>query len=167
MSRAVIEIKNLTIGYGERHVLSNVNATIQTGEIVGIIGRNGAGKSTLLKTIRGILPKHSGEVLFFHKKLEDYHEKELACNVRLMFQPSEEGAVSGAKMMVDNGVMDGAECVVCTHCEPTIHSGHVGIFSGDYMAACIPMEIRFHGKSAHATLPENGIHSLEYFIGSP
>ena len=92
------------------------------------------------------------------------HEKELACNVRLMFQPSEEGAVSGAKMMVDNGVMDGAECVVCTHCEPTIHSGHVGIFSGDYMAACIPMEIRFHGKSAHATLPENGIHSLDMAV---
>lgn len=92
------------------------------------------------------------------------HEDELRCNVRLMFQPSEEGAVSGAKMMVDNGVMDGVACVVCTHCEPTIHSGHVGIFAGDYMAACIPMEIRFHGKSAHATLPQNGIHALDMAV---
>lgn len=91
MSQAVIEIKNLTIGYGERHVVSNVNATIQTGEIVGIIGRNGAGKSTLLKTIRGILPKHSGEVLFFDKKLEDYHEKELACKVAYLQQHVEVG----------------------------------------------------------------------------
>ncbi len=92
------------------------------------------------------------------------HEEELTCNVRLMFQPSEEGAVSGAKMMVDNGVMEGVECVVCTHCEPTIHSGHVGIFAGDYMAACIPMELRFHGKSAHATLPQNGVHALDMAV---
>ena len=91
MSRAVIEIKNLTIGYGERHVVSNVNASISEGEIVGIIGRNGAGKSTLLKTIRGILPKHSGEVLFFDKKLEDYHEKELACKVAYLQQHVEVG----------------------------------------------------------------------------
>lgn len=91
MSQAVIEIKNLTIGYGERHVVSDVNASISEGEIVGIIGRNGAGKSTLLKTIRGILPKHSGEVLFFDKKLEDYHEKELACKVAYLQQHVEVG----------------------------------------------------------------------------
>lgn len=92
------------------------------------------------------------------------HERELNCNVRLMFQPSEEGAVSGAKMMVDNGVMDGVDAVVCTHCEPTLPSGSVGIYSGDYMAACIPMEIRFHGRSAHATLPQNGIHALDMAV---
>lgn len=91
MSENVIELKNLTIGYGERHVLSCVNASIHPGEIVGIIGRNGAGKSTLLKTIRGILPKHSGEVLFFGKVLEAYHEKELACKVAYLQQHVEVG----------------------------------------------------------------------------
>lgn len=91
MSDGVIELKNLTIGYGERHVVSDVNASIFEGEIVGIIGRNGAGKSTLLKTIRGLLPKHSGEVLFFDKKLEDYHEKELACKVAYLQQHVEVG----------------------------------------------------------------------------
>ena len=91
MSDGVIELKNLTIGYGERHVLSDVNATIKTGEIVGIIGRNGAGKSTLLKTIRGILPKHSGEVTYLGKKLEEYHEKELACKVAYLQQHVEVG----------------------------------------------------------------------------
>lgn len=91
MSRAVIEIKNLTIGYGERHVVSDVNASIHEGEIVGIIGRNGAGKSTLLKTIRGLLPKHSGEVTYLGKKLEEYHEKELACKVAYLQQHVEVG----------------------------------------------------------------------------
>ena len=91
MSQAVIEIKNLTIGYGERHVVSEVNASIHEGEIVGIIGRNGAGKSTLLKTIRGLLPKHSGEVTYLGKKLEEYHEKELACKVAYLQQHVEVG----------------------------------------------------------------------------
>ncbi|MBR5487664.1 MAG: ABC transporter ATP-binding protein, partial [Phascolarctobacterium sp.] len=91
MSQAVIEIKNLTIGYGERHVVSDVNASIHEGEIVGVIGRNGAGKSTLLKTIRGLLPKHSGEVTYLGKKLEEYHEKELACKVAYLQQHVEVG----------------------------------------------------------------------------
>ena len=91
MSQAVIEIKNLTIGYGERHVVSNVNASISEGEIVGIIGRNGAGKSTLLKTIRGLLPKHSGEVTYLGKKLEEYNEKEFACKVAYLQQHVEVG----------------------------------------------------------------------------
>ena len=91
MSQAVIEIKNLTIGYGERHVVSDVNASIHEGEIVGIIGRNGAGKSTLLKTIRGLLPKHSGELTYLGKKLEEYNEKELACKVAYLQQHVEVG----------------------------------------------------------------------------
>lgn len=65
MSDTIIELKNLSIGYGNKKVLQNVNTKINIGEIVGIIGGNGAGKSTLLKTIRGLLPKQSGEVLYF------------------------------------------------------------------------------------------------------
>ena len=56
MSDTIIELKNLSIGYGNKKVLQNVNTKINIGEIVGIIGCNGAGKSTLLKTIRGLLP---------------------------------------------------------------------------------------------------------------
>lgn len=92
------------------------------------------------------------------------HEDKLSCNVRLFFQPSEEGAVSGAKMMVDNGAMEGVSCAICTHCEPTVPTGKVGLCIGDSMAACIPMELRFHGKSAHATLPHQGIHALDMAV---
>lgn len=64
MSEAVLSVNHLSIGYGSRCVISDASFTIGKGELVGIIGCNGAGKSTLLKTIRGMLPKQSGEVLF-------------------------------------------------------------------------------------------------------
>ena len=91
MSDTVIEIKNLSIGYENKVVISDVNAAIKQGEIVGIIGCNGAGKSTFLKTIRGLLPKKSGEVLYFGKPLEEYDDKELACRVAYFQQHVEVG----------------------------------------------------------------------------
>ena len=72
MSEAVLRVNHLSIGYGSRCVISDASFTIGKGELVGIIGCNGAGKSTLLKTIRGMLPKQSGEVLFFDKPMEEY-----------------------------------------------------------------------------------------------
>ena len=91
MSDTIIELKNLSIGYGNKKVLQNVNTKINIGEIVGIIGCNGAGKSTLLKTIRGLLPKQSGEVLYFGCNLESFSEKELAREIAYVQQSVEVG----------------------------------------------------------------------------
>lgn len=91
MTETIIELKNLSIGYGNKSVLQDVNAKINKGEIVGIIGCNGAGKSTLLKTIRGLLPKQSGEILYFERNLESFSEKELAREVAYLQQNVEVG----------------------------------------------------------------------------
>lgn len=88
-------------------------------------------------------------------------ENSLPCKVRLIFQPSEEGAVSGAKMMVENGVMEGVEHIICTHCDNALESGTIGVGLGDYMAACVPLSIKFYGRSAHATLPGEGVDAIE------
>ena len=102
---------------------------------------------------------HTAILLAVAKYLKE-NEKDLPCKVRLIFQPSEEGAVSGAKMLVDNGVMNGVEHILCTHCENALETGNIGICYGDYMAACIPTTIRFHGRTSHATLPEYGIDAV-------
>ena len=81
MTETIIELRDLSIGYGNKKVLQNINAKINKGEIVGIIGCNGAGKSTLLKTIRGLLSKQSGDILYFGRNLESFAEKELAREV--------------------------------------------------------------------------------------
>ena len=93
-------------------------------------------------------------------------EERLACRVRLIFQPSEECNESGAKMMVDNGVMEGVDHILCTHCENTLESGMIGICAGDYMAACVPLRIRFFGKTAHATLRSEGADALAMAVSA-
>ncbi len=59
----MIEIKNVTAGYGKKTVLQNVSLTACEGKTMAIIGPNGSGKSTLLKVIAGILPTTSGTVV--------------------------------------------------------------------------------------------------------
>ena len=59
----MIEIKNLTVGYGERAVLQKTSAVFEKGMLTSVIGTNGCGKSTLLKTLAGILPFSEGEIL--------------------------------------------------------------------------------------------------------
>jgi energy-coupling factor transport system ATP-binding protein len=58
----IIEVKNLSVAYGQHRALKAINASVSTHEIVAIMGRNGAGKSSLLKSIAGISTLSSGEV---------------------------------------------------------------------------------------------------------
>lgn len=59
-----LQITNLTKSYGETIILDNVNLSIDSGEIVGLLGRNGAGKSTLMKCIVGLVRKDYGKIKF-------------------------------------------------------------------------------------------------------
>ena len=63
MKVKVLEIKSLNTFYGERHILRDVDLTVNTGEMVCLIGRNGVGKTTLLKSLIGLLKPKSGEIL--------------------------------------------------------------------------------------------------------
>ena len=65
----MLKIKNLESGYGGLKVLKKVTMHIGAGEIVTIIGANGAGKTTLLRTVSGLIPARSGEILFDMKEI--------------------------------------------------------------------------------------------------
>lgn len=99
---------------------------------------------------------HTAILLAVAKYLKE-RESQLRCKVRLIFQSAEECAISGAKMMVDLGVMKNVDQVLCAHCDNTIPTGFIGICPGDYMAACVPLTITFLGKTSHATLPQFGV----------
>jgi len=62
-AKPVIQVKDLTIGYGDNIVLKNVDFEILTGEIFTILGGSGCGKSTLLKHMIGLLQPLGGSVL--------------------------------------------------------------------------------------------------------
>lgn len=59
----MIELQHLTVGYGERAVLSDINLSLPAGQMVCLLGSNGVGKSTLLRTLAGFLPPLSGKVM--------------------------------------------------------------------------------------------------------
>ena len=60
----MLNISGLVAGYGKVPALHEVDITVNSGEIVTIIGSNGAGKSTLLKTISGLVKVMSGKIEF-------------------------------------------------------------------------------------------------------
>jgi branched-chain amino acid transport system ATP-binding protein len=59
----LLDVKDLSAGYGKIGVLKGVNLVVNPGEIVTLLGPNGAGKSTLLKSISGLLP-WTGQIRF-------------------------------------------------------------------------------------------------------
>jgi len=79
MSEALLEVKNLSCGYGDRPVLNGVNISVREGESVLIAGPNGCGKSTLLKAVIGELPLTDGEVSFDGESLAGKSVEERVC----------------------------------------------------------------------------------------
>lgn len=58
----MIEIKNLTLKYGGRNVLDDMNLSLEKGKIIGLVGENGSGKSTLMRILTGLEKNYKGEV---------------------------------------------------------------------------------------------------------
>lgn len=102
---------------------------------------------------------HTANLLAVAKILKR-HEQDLKVRVKLLFQPSEECAVSGAKSMVDHGAVEDVDYVVATHCSNALPTGTLGYAFGPRAAACDPVTVVFKGKTAHATLPEEGIDAV-------
>jgi branched-chain amino acid transport system ATP-binding protein len=59
-----LEIKDLHVHYGKIEAIKGISVMVNEGEIVTLIGANGAGKTTMLKTISGLRPVSSGQIIF-------------------------------------------------------------------------------------------------------
>ena len=67
---AVIDVRNLTVSYGQQPVLRSISFGVPAGQLVGIVGPNGAGKSTLLRAILGLIHLDSGTVTLDGEPIE-------------------------------------------------------------------------------------------------
>lgn len=65
----MIELKHLTVGYGKKAVLSDIDQTLSAGQMVCLLGANGAGKSTVLRTMAGFQPPLDGKILIDGRNL--------------------------------------------------------------------------------------------------
>ncbi|MHA7968812.1 ABC transporter ATP-binding protein [Rhizobium sp. CAU 1783] len=59
---AVLSVRGLTVGFGNKVVLDNLDLDIYRGEILGFVGASGAGKSVLMRTVLRLLPRRSGSI---------------------------------------------------------------------------------------------------------
>lgn len=74
----MLEVRNIQTFYGESQALQGVTLDLEDGETVCILGRNGAGKSTTLKSIIGLTPPRSGEVIYDGKPVQGWPAHRIA-----------------------------------------------------------------------------------------
>jgi len=87
----VLEIQNLSVGYGARLVLQDFQLQVGRGEIAAIIGPNGCGKSTLLNCVAGLLAPHKGTIRLDGDDAATLSPRERARRVALLPQGNEGG----------------------------------------------------------------------------
>jgi urea transport system ATP-binding protein len=67
----MLEARSLNQYYGGSHILRDLNFEIPAGKVTALLGRNGVGKSTLLRTLMGLIPAKTGELLFHEKNISN------------------------------------------------------------------------------------------------
>ena len=101
----ILEVRDLTVAYGNVEALHKVSLTIRRGEIVTVIGPNGAGKTTLLSALMGLLPA-GGEIVYMgHAKSR---EREVEYLVRHGMTLVPEKRELFAEMSVEDNLLLGA-----------------------------------------------------------
>jgi len=86
MKQNIINIKNLTVKFGDFTVLDNIDLSIPKNAITVILGESGCGKSTLLKSIIGLQPIHEGEIRIFDKDIHDENFSKELEKLGMVFQ---------------------------------------------------------------------------------
>ncbi len=98
----VIDVKDLSAGYGNRLILEKVSFQVRRGEVLVIIGRSGSGKSTLLKHLIGLNPPLAGEVWLEHKNLLAATGSERQRLLRRFGVLYQSGALFGSMTVLEN-----------------------------------------------------------------
>lgn len=82
MKETTIRLRNLSIGYPDKHntkrVAEHLNASIHSGELTCLLGTNGVGKSTLLRTLSAFQPPLGGTIDLLDRPLSAYDDRQLA-----------------------------------------------------------------------------------------
>ena len=83
-----LEIKNTTIGY-QKPLISEVNASLDFGDVCLLIGNNGVGKTTLIKSILNQIPTLKGDIFINDKNVKKLSDKEIAEQIAVVFSKAQ------------------------------------------------------------------------------
>jgi iron complex transport system ATP-binding protein len=74
-----IAVESLSLGYGPRQVVKDINFSLPAGQMTGLVGPNGSGKSTIIKALSRVMAPQSGRVLLDGRDIREISRRELAC----------------------------------------------------------------------------------------
>ena len=101
-STYAIDVQNLTVGYGSKVLMQNLNFTVNNGEIFVILGGSGCGKSSLLKNLFGLYQPLAGDVLIEGQNITTAtgaERQKIMTSFGVMYQ---QGALFGSMNLLDN-----------------------------------------------------------------
>jgi iron complex transport system ATP-binding protein len=87
---SVLECRGVTVRVPGRELVRELHATIRPGRVLALLGRNGAGKSSLLHVLAGIASPAEGAVLFADRPLSAWPRRDLARQLGMLMQASED-----------------------------------------------------------------------------
>ena len=85
----MLEVQNISIGYGESEIIRDISFALRNGEILAVLGANGAGKTTLLKSLNVALPMNKGEISLDGKNIKEFSRREIAQRIAVIAQETE------------------------------------------------------------------------------
>lgn len=98
----MIELKSISLKFGEKIVLDEVDLSIRQGETKVILGPSGTGKSTIVKILLGLMRPDSGEVCINGKSIFDLEEKDLSTLRERMAMVFQNGGLFDSLNVADN-----------------------------------------------------------------
>lgn len=84
-----LEIKNLTVAYGETVILEDISFTLEDGQLIGLVAPNGTGKTTLFNAVMRFIPVRSGQILIDDKEYTAKDKDVLALHQLITFFPDQ------------------------------------------------------------------------------
>ena len=86
----ILEVKNVKKSFGSKKILDDINFSVDSGEILGIVGLSGGGKSTLAKIIARLIPSDGGQIFLCGEDITHARDRNFYKNMQMIFQNPED-----------------------------------------------------------------------------